>query len=213
MTASDLPQPGRKITAVTGTALPLPGDDIDTDRIIPARFLKCITFEGLGEQAFHDERYDDDGKPTDHPLNAADCEGPAVLIVGRNFGCGSSREHAPQSLMRYGIRAFVGESFGDIFAGNCTSLGMPAVTLSRQQIQALMSDVADASGMTISVDLRSMEVTAGALSYPCSMPESQRQALLDGAWDSTAVLLEGQPQTEKRLAELPYIGGYAKTDG
>ena len=125
------------ITAVQGTAIPLPGNDIDTDRIIPARYLRSVTFEGLGSEVFKDERFNDDGSAKAHPFNDDKYSGATLLIVGRNFGCGSSREHAPQAIMRFGIKAIIGESFAEIFAGNCTSLGIPVCTADEQTIDEL----------------------------------------------------------------------------
>ncbi len=134
-----------KRNQVTGTGIPVSGNDIDTDRIIPARFMKCVTFEGLEQYVFYDVRFDAEGQPKAHPYNEARYQGGSVLIVNKNFGCGSSREHAPQALMRFGMRVVIGESFAEIFAGNCTALGIPAVTASAEDITALMETVDQAS--------------------------------------------------------------------
>ncbi|HUI70204.1 MAG TPA: isopropylmalate isomerase, partial [Spirochaetia bacterium] len=146
---------------IKGRGIVLPGDDIDTDRIIPARYLRLITFEELGKYAFFDERFDDAGKPKPHPLNDPRFTGGSILLVNRNFGCGSSREHAPQSLMRMGINAFVGESFAEIFSGNCTALGLPAVRVSRDDALQLQKLVEGDPTLEVSVDLEALTVMAG----------------------------------------------------
>ena len=193
------------IGTLTGRGLPLPGGDIDTDRIIPARYLRCVTFEGLGEFAFQDERFGSDGAATDHPLNDARYEGAEILVVGSNFGCGSSREHAPQSLMRFGFRAIVGESFSEIFAGNCTAIGIPTVTLVAEEIRELMSLLEEDPQTVASIDLEERTVSAGDKSWACDMPEPQRQALLSGHWDTTGILLERCDEIRRKAQELPYL--------
>src|SRR5215831_1742658 len=142
-----------KIQQITGRAVPISGEDIDTDRIIPARYLRCVTFDGLGEHLFRDERFRQDGSETDHPLNDPRFAGATILIAGRNFGCGSSREHAPQSIAKYGIRAMIAESFAEIFFGNSVALGMPCVSLARRDLDALAAHIRMHPETTVTVDL------------------------------------------------------------
>lgn len=194
---------------VTGRGIPLPGDDIDTDRIIPARYLREITFETLGQYAFFDARFDEKGGKKDHPLNDPRFVGGTILIVNRNFGCGSSREHAPQSLMRMGIAAFIGESFAEIFSGNCTALGLPAARVSHEDAVALMSQVGADPGISIVVDLPSSSITAGTRRYAFTMPESDKESLVTGQWDTTAVLLANAAGIRATAERLPYVNGFA----
>ena len=188
---------------VEGGAVSLPGDNVDTDRIIPARFLKEITFEELGRHAFADERFDTGGAPRPHPLNDPRAAGAAILVVGRNFGCGSSREHAPQALMRMGFRAFVGESFAEIFSGNCTALGLPAVRVSAADAWAIAAVAAAEPGVRVSIDLAACTVTAVGRTYPCTLPASDLASLRTGAWDTTALLLADPAAIERTAARLP----------
>lgn len=189
---------------VTGTGIPVPGNDIDTDRIIPARFMKCVTFEGLEQYAFYDVRFDAEGQPKEHPFNEARYQHGSVLIVNKNFGCGSSREHAPQALMRFGMRAVIGESFAEIFAGNCTALGIPAVTASAEDVTALMQCVESAPSTALTLDLQGKTATCGDLTLAIDMPESSRQSLVDGTWDTTAQLLDKQAIAETS-GKIPYL--------
>jgi 3-isopropylmalate/(R)-2-methylmalate dehydratase small subunit len=195
---------------VEGRAIPLPGDDIDTDRIIPARYLREITFETLGRYAFYDERHDETGATKKHPLNDPRFAGGAVLLVNRNFGCGSSREHAPQSLMRMGIRAFVGESFAEIFSGNCTALGLPAVRVSHQDALRLMARVEAEPALTVTVDLEAGVVSAGGEKFPFTMPEADRKSLVSGQWDTTAVLLQNEAAIKATALRIPYVSGFRR---
>jgi 3-isopropylmalate/(R)-2-methylmalate dehydratase small subunit len=194
------------ISQVFGTAIPIPGADIDTDRIIPARFMKCVTFDGLGEFAFYDVRFDpQSGERTNHPLNDEKFTNASILLAGINFGCGSSREHAPQSLAKYGFKAIVAESFAEIFFGNSTTLGLPCVIAQKDQLDQLKAAV-DADPLTeVSIDLNTMTVRGGDLSIPISMPESARQALLTGKYDPIAELLENNQKIEATAASLAYI--------
>jgi 3-isopropylmalate/(R)-2-methylmalate dehydratase small subunit len=194
------------ISQVCGTAIPIPGADIDTDRIIPARFMKCVTFDGLGEFAFYDVRFDpQSGERTNHPLNDEKFTNASILLAGINFGCGSSREHAPQSLAKYGFKAIVAESFAEIFFGNSTTLGLPCVIAQKDQLDQLKAAV-DADPLTeVSIDLNTMTVRGGDLSVPISMPESARQALLTGKYDPIAELLENNQKIEATAASLAYI--------
>lgn len=194
-----------KIKRVTGTALPLLLDDIDTDRIIPARFLRCVTFEGLGEHAFEDDRSQDPG----HPFDDARFQGAAVLVSGRNFGCGSSREHAPQALIRWGIKAVVAESVAEIFFGNCTSLGVPVVCADRAELEQLAAAVEQNPKLEVTVDLDRCEVMFGTQTIPCTMPESARRALVDGRFDFLSQLAEVEDKIRETAAKLPYLNAFA----
>jgi 3-isopropylmalate/(R)-2-methylmalate dehydratase small subunit len=197
---------GERIERVAGRACVLRGNDIDTDRIIPARFLRCVRFDGLGEHAFEDDRSQAKG---DHPLDDPRFEGARILVVGYGFGSGSSREHAPQALLRRGFRAFVGGSFAEIFAGNCTALGLPCVTLADADLQALMDAVELDPTREVVVDLEAGAVSSGAGRYPASIPDGVRQQLLGGSWDATSVLLEAGDAIEGTAARLPYVSGFA----
>lgn len=194
-----------KIEQITGTGIPLLLDDIDTDRIIPARFLRCVSFDGLGQHAFEDDRQQDPR----HPFNDPRFQGARILVAGRNFGCGSSREHAPQSLMRWGIAAIVAESFAEIFFGNCTSLGIPAVTASRSDLSALGAAIEARPAAPLTVDLRAQQVRCGGQEYPCSMPEGARSALVTGEWDFLGQLLANRPRIEETARKLPYLRQFA----
>jgi 3-isopropylmalate/(R)-2-methylmalate dehydratase small subunit len=196
------------IRHVSGTALPLRGDDIDTDRIIPARFLVSITFEGLGAHAFEDDRRSRKAKGETHPFDDARFRGARVLLVNRNFGCGSSREHAPQALLRGGIRAVVGESFSEIFFGNSVAIGLPCVTAPHQavaELQALVERTVDAA---LSLDLEARTLTAEGKALPISIPENAREAFLSGNWDGTSMLLERSEDVEAVAGRLPYVAGF-----
>ena len=193
---------------IAGRAIPLPGDDIDTDRIIPARYLREITFETLGQYAFQDERFDEQGKPKPHALNDQRFQSGSILLVNRNFGCGSSREHAPQSLMRRGIQAFVGESFAEIFSGNCTALGLPAARVSAESARRLMAIVEQAPQTEVVVDLESRTVSAGGESFPFTMPETDRSSLMSGDWDSTSVLLANEKAIRQTAGRIPYLNNF-----
>jgi 3-isopropylmalate/(R)-2-methylmalate dehydratase small subunit len=196
------------ILRVSGTALPLRGDDIDTDRIIPARFLVSITFEGLGAHAFEDDRKAAKAKGLAHPFDDARFSGARILLVNRNFGCGSSREHAPQALARGGIRAVVGESFSEIFFGNSVAIGLPCVTLPREAVAELQSLVEGAPKSALSVDLEARTLVAEGKTLPVSIPENAREALLSGNWDGTSMLLERFDEVKAVAARLPYVTGF-----
>jgi 3-isopropylmalate/(R)-2-methylmalate dehydratase small subunit len=193
------------ITQVTGRAVTVPGDDIDTDRIIPARFMKCVTFDGLGEYAFYDERREADGSEKSHPLNDPTYFGASILISGSNFGCGSSREHAPQALYRFGFRAVLAESFAEIFFGNATTLGMPCVVVAAQDLKALAGLVAEDPKQLLTIDLLEGKVSAADMDFPASLPDHAREALVSGRWDAIADLLEGIPQVREVAAKLAYV--------
>ena len=195
-----------RIERVAGSACVLRGDDIDTDRIIPARYLRQVTFEGLGEFAFEDDRKQAKG---DHPFDAERFDGAAILVVGRNFGCGSSREHAPQALMRRGFEAFVGASFAEIFFGNCTALGLPCVTLAPDDLARLMDSVEADPAQDVVVDLLAKTVTCRAGRFAANIPDGARGQLLEGSWNATAVLLEAGDQIEACAKRLPYVKNFA----
>jgi 3-isopropylmalate/(R)-2-methylmalate dehydratase small subunit len=195
----------RSIERVAGRACVLRGDDIDTDRIIPARHLRRVTFDGLGEFAFEDDRSQAKGN---HPLDDERFRGARILIVGRNFGCGSSREHAPQALLRFGFEAFVGGSFAEIFAGNCTALGLPCVTLRGTDLAALMDSVELDPEQEVVVNLAARTVRSRAGTVPAEVRDGTRQQLLEGTFDATAVLLEAGDAIERTAARLPYLQGH-----
>jgi 3-isopropylmalate/(R)-2-methylmalate dehydratase small subunit len=194
-----------RIVHIVGRAVPVPGDDIDTDLIVPARFLKCVSFERLGGQLFHDLRFRQDGTPAGFPLDDPRFRGASVLVAGRNFGCGSSREHAPQALRRAGFRAIVAESFAEIFCGNATALGIPCVSVPPAGGQALAAAVDADPSLEVVVDLESQAVTAGAVRLAFSMKPGTREALVAGHWDPLGLLLEGQAETDRVAAALPYL--------
>ena len=197
-----------KIIEVKGRGIPVQGNDIDTDRIIPARYMKTVTFEGLGRFAFYDARFDADGKQKRHPFNDPRFTGASVLLVNKNFGCGSSREHAPQSLLRYGIKAIVGESFAEIFAGNCSMLGIPAVRVSEKGVLELMRAVEKNPNAEISVNLETQKVSVAGKAFPFSMPESARRSLVSGNWDTVSQLVSAQAEAKKTFEKLPYLHGF-----
>ena len=198
-----------KITQVSGAAVPIRGNDIDTDRIIPARYLKEVTFARMGDYPFFDERFESSGKKKDHPFNDPKYKGASILLVNRNFGCGSSREHAPQALYRFGIHAMVGESFAAIFAGNCTMMGLPAVTVTAPEIEALMQAVEENPQTRFTVNIESKSLSYGTRTIAIDLPETYRRALISGSWDSTGLLRANLNQVKKTAAKLPYISGFA----
>jgi len=189
---------------IVGRGIPVPGNDIDTDRIIPARFLKEVTFETMGQHAFEDARKQN----PEHPFNSAAYQGASVLVVGQNFGCGSSREHAPQALMRSGIAAIVGGSFGEIFFGNCTMLGIPCLRASQEDLEWLQREIGRAPQTPVAVDVEKQEVKFGGRTIKATVPDGPRNQLVGGTWDSTAVLLEAGSAIEATAGQLPYGKGY-----
>lgn len=193
------------IQSVSGTGVPLLLDDIDTDRIIPARFLRCVSFDGIGEHLFEDDREQD----PDHPFNQDRFQNASILVSGRNFGCGSSREHAPQSLMRWGIQAVIAESFAEIFFGNCISLGIPAVCASRAGLEALAKLINDVPSTELTVDLSALEVRCSGQSFKVSMPESARDSLVSGRWDFLSQLLSNTDSIKTKMGTLPYLNHFA----
>jgi 3-isopropylmalate/(R)-2-methylmalate dehydratase small subunit len=194
-----------KITEVKGRGVYVPGNDIDTDRIIPARFMKCITFDGLGEFLFYDVRKNDDGTDKPHPLNDPTHRGATVLFSGANFGCGSSREHAPQAIQKYGFRAVVAENFAEIFFGNCVTLGIPCLMAKREDIAKVAAAIEADPGLPITVDVTGAAIRYGSASIPATIRESARDALINGRWDAIGELLEGVPAVQQLSAQLPYL--------
>ena len=194
-----------KIREVNGRSVYVPGNDIDTDRIIPARFMKCVTFDGLGEYLFYDVRKDSNGNDRDHPLNESRFSGSSILISNANFGCGSSREHAPQALYRYGFRAVIAESFAEIFFGNCCALGMPCVVATQENIKSLAERINDVPETQVTVDVMNSEVCAGDLKFSVVIPEGAREALTNGRWDPIAELQEAEDLIDNLVTELGYL--------
>jgi 3-isopropylmalate/(R)-2-methylmalate dehydratase small subunit len=199
--------PLEPVKQVTGRAVFIPGADIDTDRIIPARFMKCVTFEGLGEFAFYDVRINPDtGEKTDHPLNDPRFEGASILVAGVNFGCGSSREHAPQSLRKYGFNGVIAESFAEIFFGNSTTLAMPCVIASAADIAQLRAAIEADPGLQVTIDVEQQRVTTSAgLAFAVTMPDSARDALISGRWDPIQELLDNEKAIDAKARELQYV--------
>ncbi|MGK7948059.1 MAG: 3-isopropylmalate dehydratase small subunit [Xenococcaceae cyanobacterium] len=200
-----------QIRKIIGTGVPVIGNDIDTDRIIPARFLRCVTFDGLGEQAFADDRAQSQGK---HPFDLSQYQNAKILVVNNNFGCGSSREHAPQALARWGIKAIIGESFAEIFFGNCVAIGLPCVTTDKQTIEKLQDSIANNPQTTITVDLEAMKISCDrSLDSNCvdrfthniMMEQGSRQRLLTGSWDNCSQLISSLDKIEATTSRLPYL--------
>ena len=198
----------RKVEGRVGRAVVVRGDDVDTDRIIPARYMKSITFAGLEDYVFIDARFTPDGTEKDHPFNEKRFQSASILVVNKNFGCGSSREHAPQALMRWGIRAIVGESFAEIFFGNCVALGIPAVTASEDDVAALMDSIELDPNQELHVDLAAGTVSSRVGAARIHMPEGPRRQLLEGSWDAVRILLEARDQIAETARRLPYIEGF-----
>ncbi|HRP04547.1 MAG TPA: 3-isopropylmalate dehydratase small subunit [Opitutaceae bacterium] len=194
-----------KISSVSGRAVAVPGNDIDTDRIIPARFMKCVTFDGLGEFLFYDVRKNADGSDRSHPLNDPRFKGATILLSGANFGCGSSREHAPQAIQKYGFKAIVAENFAEIFFGNCTTLGMPCLSAKREDIAILSAAVEANPGIEVTLDLIKQEIRFGGQRISATLRDSARDALVNGRWDAIGELLEGRNAVAARAKTLPYL--------
>ncbi|WP_204103649.1 MULTISPECIES: 3-isopropylmalate dehydratase small subunit [Spirulina sp. CCY15215] len=191
-----------EVKTISGRGIPLKGNDIDTDRIIPARFLRCVTFDGLGEQVFADDRQQTNGE---HPFDQPQYQGANILIANGNFGCGSSREHAPQALLRWGIQTIIGESFAEIFLGNCVALGIPCVIATPKIIAQLQAKLTESPKTTISVNLENKEVRCDDLTVPVQIGEGIRQMFLTGKWDSCGQLTANAEQVKTTAANLPYI--------
>ena len=192
------------ISQLTGRGIPLRGNDIDTDRIMPARFLRAISFEGLERYVFVDDRAADPS----HPFNDPRYAGAAILVVNANFGCGSSREHAPQGLMRAGIKAIVGESFSEIFQGNAAMIGLPCFTADHASIERLQSLIERTPEASIVASVESGQVTAGSVAFGAALPTALRDAFLSGQWNPTAMLVDRFEEVKAVAARLPYIRGF-----
>ena len=192
-----------KITNISGKGIPVRGNDIDTDRIIPARFMKCLTFNGLGQFAFYDARFEEDGSEKDHPLNNKEYDGHSILITNRNFGCGSSREHAPWALYGIGIKCIIAQSYAEIFAGNCSSLGIAALIVSEEDSHSIQSYIENTPQASIDVDIALKTIQVDQQVFSFNMPETYRLALLDGKWDTTSMLLEGMDVIKDKHNDLP----------
>jgi 3-isopropylmalate/(R)-2-methylmalate dehydratase small subunit len=199
-----------RILSVVGRAVHVPGEDIDTDRIIPARFLKCVTFDGLGKHLFEDVRIGPDGKATGHPLDDPRRAGATIMIGGRNFGCGSSREHAPQAIAKAGFKAIVAESFAEIFFGNATALGVVCASLSRADLETVKARVDADPAEVVTVDLEPRQVRfRDGQSFAFSMKPGARDALMGGLWDPIGQLLDGREQVARVARSVPYLAGRA----
>ena len=194
-----------KITSISGRAVYVPGNDIDTDRIIPARFMKCVTFDGLGEFLFYDVRKNADGTDKPHPLNEARFKGATILFSGANFGCGSSREHAPQALQKYGFRAVIAENFAEIFFGNCTTLGIPCATASRADIAKIAAAVEANPQTEVVLDVDQQQIRFAGQSVPAAVRSTDRDALINGRWDAIGELIDGIPSVKTTATKLPYL--------
>lgn len=193
------------ITRLSGRAVPAPGDDIDTDRIIPARYMKCVTFDGLGEFLFHDVRKTPTGEATAHPLNDVRYAGATILLSGDNFGCGSSREHAPQAIAKAGFKAVIAEGFAEIFFGNATQLGMPCVSVARADRVRLQAAVESDPRQLVTIDLVDQHITCGPLQISFQMREGARRSLVQGTWDPLGELMESQSRVEELIRKLAYV--------
>ena len=198
--------PSGPISSVSGTSVVVRGDDIDTDRIIPARFLKCVTFDALGPAAFADDRAELAGSASGpHPFDRAEHQGASILLVNRNFGCGSSREHAPQALMRWGIRAVVGESFAEIFYGNCLALGIPCLVADHDTMLAIQAAAEADPAASFSLAVADQTLSCGTQHWALSLAEGPHQMFLSGQWDATGQLLAHDAELKATAARLPYL--------
>jgi 3-isopropylmalate/(R)-2-methylmalate dehydratase small subunit len=193
------------IVSVSGHAIPLRGNDIDTDRIMPARYLKVVSFEGLEKHVFEDDRKTNRGP---HPFSDMRYQDASVLVVNSNFGCGSSREHAPQGLARAGIKAMIGESFSEIFLGNCSVLGVPCFTADHETIDKLQSLIEQSPDTIVAANVETGVVTAGPLTFQASMPTAVRDAFVQGKWDPTMMLLDKFDEVREVAKHLPYVAGF-----
>ena len=198
---SEFIPPIGKISQINGKCISLIGNDIDTDRIIPARFLKCVNFDSLGKSVFEDDRKNMKGR---HPFDLKENQDSSILIVNSNFGCGSSREHAPQALMRWGIRAIIGESFAEIFYSNCIAIGIPCFTLSKKSIDNIQKHNHNQT-LYLEIDIQNATAKSEDLNFNLEIKESSKKMFLSGEWDATATLLKNSPLVEKKFKELPYI--------
>ncbi|CAN5467214.1 3-isopropylmalate dehydratase small subunit [soil metagenome] len=199
-----------KRNRISGPAIPVRGNDIDTDRIIPARFLKCVVFDGLGEHAFEDDRLQLKAKGQTHAIDNPNFANATIMLVNKNFGCGSSREHAPQSIMRWGkgVNAIVGESFAEIFFGNCVTLGIPCLTVDEATIQHLQDAAETHPNAKFDIDIEKLTITVDGETYKATLPHGPQEAFIKGTWDSTAELLAVKDQIAATGAKLPYFNGW-----
>jgi len=195
--------PENHITEVSGTGVPIPGDDIDTDQILPAKFMKEVTFDNMADYLFYDARRDDDGEFNNHPLNRF--EGASIAVINSNFGCGSSREHAPQAMMRWGIDGIVGESYAEIFRDNCKSLGIPAVTTDHEMVVELQEWIEANPDGGIDIDVENEQVTYGETTIDVEIDNSMQEALVEGIWDTTALMYSNRSKVDETTADLPYV--------
>lgn len=193
-----------KISQISGRAVCVPGNDIDTDRIIPARFMKCVTFDGLGEFLFYDVRKNADGSDKPHPLNDPRFKSATILLSGSNFGCGSSREHAPQAIQKYGFKAVIAENFAEIFFGNSTGLGIPCVSATREDIAKISAAIEKNPATDVVIDLAKREVRFGDETVKITMKDAARDALINGRWDPIGELLEGLPAVKDTARKIGY---------
>jgi 3-isopropylmalate/(R)-2-methylmalate dehydratase small subunit len=193
-----------KITSVSGQGVYVPGDDIDTDRIIPARFMKCVTFDGLGEYLFYDVRHDSDNNLTQHALNDPRFSKASIMLSGMNFGCGSSREHAPQSLHRAGYRAVIAGNFAEIFFGNAINLGIPCVTLQQSQRNSLAEIIESTPSTEIKIDLVNREIVVNEIRFTFEIRDGARESLINGKWDPIDELLSKGEDIQKVASSLSY---------
>jgi 3-isopropylmalate/(R)-2-methylmalate dehydratase small subunit len=198
----------RYLDRISGRGISLRGHDIDTDRIIPARFLKCVSFEGLEAHAFEDDRTQLQERGQTHPFSDTRFAGARILVVNGNFGCGSSREHAPQALQRWGIQAVVGESFSEIFFGNSVALGMPCLTVSAHDADALQAAIEADPKVEIAVSVSAQSVEVNGKTFQASVPAGAREALTAGTWDATGLLLDDFDQVRNVANGLPYVSGF-----
>lgn len=193
------------IKKLVGKAVYVPGDDVDTDRIIPARFMKCITFDGLGEYLFYDVRYNEDGSKKEHNLNDDRFSEATIIVSGNNFGCGSSREHAPQSIQKAGFKAVIAGSFAEIFFGNSTNLGVVCVVVGNEDRKQIAELIDQNPELAVSIDLEALKVNVGEYSFECTIKGDARKSLLDGSFDSLNELLEGNVEVDSIVSGLEYI--------
>jgi 3-isopropylmalate/(R)-2-methylmalate dehydratase small subunit len=193
------------ITEVSGTGVPIPGDDVDTDQILPAQFMKEVTFDNMADYLFYDARRDENEELNDHPLNRF--EGASIAVVNSNFGCGSSREHAPQAMMRWGVDGIVGESYAEIFRDNCKSLGIPAVTADHETVVELQEWIEANPDGDIEIDVEGETVTYGDTAIDVDVDDAMREALVEGIWDTTALMYSNRSKVDSTVDGLPYVEG------
>ena len=199
------PGADQHITDVSGTGVPIPGDDVDTDQILPAKFMKEVTFDNMADYLFYDARRDENGEFNDHPLNRFD--GASIAVVNSNFGCGSSREHAPQAMMRWGVDGVVGESYAEIFRDNCKSLGIPAVTADHATVTELQAWIEDNPDGDVEIDVEAETVTYGGTTIDVDIDTAMKEALVDGIWDTTALMYSNRSKVDAVVDDLPYVEG------